>query len=64
MYTKRHIGLTDCQVKILASAVDNGTPISFSKYSVTGNVPVYLTRGQLERLTAGNLLKFSKKQIT
>ena len=63
MYTKRNIGLTNCQVKRLASAVDNGTPVSFTKYSVTGNVPVYLTRGQLEGLTAGKPLKFSKKQL-
>ena len=63
MYTKKNIGLTNCQIKKLASAVDNGTPVSFTKYSVTGNVPVYLTKGQLEGLTAGKPLKFSKKQL-
>ena len=31
MYMKRNIGLTNCQVKRLASAVDNGTPVSFTK---------------------------------
>ena len=64
MYTKRNIGLTNCQVKRLPLADVNGTPVSFTKYSVTGNVPVYLTRGQLEGLTAGKPLKFSKKQLT
>ena len=48
----------------MASPIDNGTPVSFSKYSVTGSVPVYLTRGQLEGLRAGKPLKFSKKQLT
>ena len=64
MYTKRNIGLTNCQVKRLPLADVNGTPVSFTKYSVTGNVPVYLTRGQLEGLTAGKPQKFSKKQLT
>ena len=63
MYTKRNIGLTNCQVKRLPLADDNGTPV-FTKYSVTSNVTVYLTRGQLEGLTAGKPLKLSKKQLT
>ena len=51
------------QVKKLASAVDNGKPISFWFYHPDGSVPVYLTKGQLECLHAGKPLKFGKRQL-
>lgn len=62
--TKVNIGLTECQVKRLSKAVGSGEPLSFVKYSPSGNVPVYLTKGQLEGLHTGKPIKFSKKQLT
>ena len=61
-YTRKNIGLAEHQLKKLASAVDNGKPISFWFYHPDGNVPVYLTKGQLEGLHAGKPLKFGKTQ--
>lgn len=64
MYHKRSIGLSQCQLKKLATAIENGTPVSFTKYSPSGNVPVYLTKGQVDGLYMGKPLKFSKKQLS
>ena len=55
--------MAEHQLKKLASAVENGKPISFWFYHPDGNVPVYLTKGQLEGLHAGKPLKFGKRQL-
>jgi len=62
MYIKQSIGLNSAQVEKLARATELEKPISFSKYSKTGKVPVYLTRGQVDRLGAAPI-KFSVKQL-
>ena len=62
-YTKRSLNLSHSQIQKLKSAIENETPISFSSYGKKGNVPVYLTKGQLKGLESNKPIKFSKKQL-
>lgn len=63
-YTKKQIGLAQCQLKKLASAIDNGKPLTLTFYEPTGDVPVYLTKRQVEGLRTGKPISFSKRQLT